>query len=56
MVDYKKMYCILCAAASEALDQLPDSMENMMDRKLLQDALLAAEDVYVSSEGGTDES
>lgn len=56
MVDYKKMYCILCAAASEALDRLPDSIENMMGRKLLQDALLKAEDEYVSSVENTGES
>ena len=50
MADYKKMYHILCAAASYALDRLPDNMENMMGRKLLQDALLEAEEVYVDSD------
>ena len=56
MVDYKKMYHISCAAASDALDRLPDNMENMMGRKLLQDALLEAEEVYVSGEDGVSES
>lgn len=50
MADYKKMYCILCSAASEALDRLPDIMENMIGRKLLQDALLEAEEVYVGEQ------
>ena len=47
MVDYTKMYYILCAAVSEALDRLPDNIENLMGRKLLQDALLEAEEVYI---------
>ena len=28
MADYKRMYAILCAAASEALDLLPELPEN----------------------------
>ena len=28
MADYAKMYYILCAAASEALDALPETTEN----------------------------
>ena len=56
MADYKKMYHILCAAASDALDWLPDNMENMMGRKLLRDALLEAEEVYVSGGDGASES
>ena len=55
MVDYKKMYCILCAAVSEALDRLPDDPKNMMGRKCLQDALLEAEEVYVGSNEEADE-
>lgn len=55
MADYKKMYYILCAAASDALDRLPDSIENMMGRRLLQEALLEAEEVYVSGEDGDNE-
>lgn len=50
MADYKKMYHILCAAASDALDRLPDNMENIMGRKILQDALLEAEEIYLDTE------
>lgn len=50
MEDYRKMYHILCTAASDALDLLPDNMENMMGRKLLQDALLEAEEIYLDEE------
>ena len=48
MIDYKKMYAILCTAASEALDALPDTETNAEDRGLLQAALLTAEELYVS--------
>ena len=47
MIDYKRMYCILCAAASEALDRLPENAENAPGRALLQDALYAAEELYI---------
>ena len=47
MADYKHMYAILCAAASEALDRLPDTPENAPGRELLQTALLEAEEVYL---------
>ena len=50
MVDYKKMYAILCGAASEALDALPDTPANAQGRQLLQEALLRAEEIYVSQE------
>ena len=48
MPDYKRMYAILCAAASEALDALPEISENAAGRDLLQKALLEAEEVYIS--------
>ena len=49
MADYAKMYYILCKAASEALDRLPDIEENREARKLLTEALLEAEEVYISA-------
>ena len=52
MPDYKRMYAILCAAASEALDALPELPENASARDLLQKALLEAEEVYVADETG----
>ena len=55
MPDYKRMYAILCAAASEALDLLPDLPFNREGRELLQKALLEAEEIYIGDQGGTSE-
>ena len=50
MVDYKKMYYILCRAASDALDVLPYTMETEEARALLQKALLEAEELYIMAQ------
>ena len=50
MPDYKKMYHILCAAASEALDKLPETPDNAAGRDILQNALYEAEELYLSAE------
>ena len=50
MPDYKKMYAILCAAASEALDKLPETAENAAGREVLQQALNEAEELYISED------
>ena len=55
MADYKRMYAILCSAASAALDALPDTPENGEGRTLLQDALLEAEELYISPRGNAEE-
>ena len=50
MTDYKRAYHILCAAAaSHALDVLPDVPENAAGRTVIQEALLEAEDVCIES-------
>ena len=49
MPDYKRMYALLCAAASEALDALPNTAENGPCRVALQKALYDAEELYVAS-------
>ena len=49
MTDYKRAYHILCAAASHALDVLPDTPENIAGRTVIQEALLEAEDVCIES-------
>ena len=49
MTDYKQAYHILCAAASHALDVLPDTPENAAGRTVIQGALLEAEDVCIES-------
>ena len=48
MVDYQKMYYILCRAVSDAIDRLPETTDNQEARQLLQAALLKAEEIYVS--------
>lgn len=49
MVDYEKMYALLCRAASAALDKLPRSPENKEGRALLQKALYEAEEMYIAA-------
>lgn len=49
MIDYKHMYAILCNAASEALDYLPENTDTMISRKLLQDALYETEKLYIQN-------
>ena len=49
MADYKKMYSILCAAVSEALDAPPEQA-----KALLQEALFAAEELYIQTCGEDD--
>ena len=48
MTIYRRMYAILCSAASAALDSLPEIPENAVGRELLLSALLEAEEVYIS--------
>ena len=47
MVDYKKMYAILCAAASEAIDLLPKNTESLEARIKLEAALQKTEEMYI---------
>lgn len=49
MPDYPKMYAIVVAAASDALDKLPETPENEPARALLQQALYAAEEMYITA-------
>ena len=42
LADYQKMYFLLCSAASKAIDAPPEEA-----RRLLQNALLEAEDIFV---------
>ena len=50
MADYQKMYGVMVRAASEALDVLPNTEENAAGRRLLQAALYAAEEMYITAE------
>lgn len=49
MADYRKMYAVVCAAASEALDLLPENAETAAGRAALQKALTEAEELYISA-------
>lgn len=51
MADYKKMYHIICKAASQAIDEPPEKA-----KQLLQIALYEAEEIYIRTyEDGEDE-
>lgn len=47
MPNYEKMYSLLCCAASESIDQLPPTPENLPVASLLQQALNSAEELYI---------
>ena len=49
MPNYPKMYAILCAAASEAIDRIGRE-NNAGAVNLLQNALSEAEDLYICAE------
>ena len=49
MADYPKMYAILCAAASEALDRLEEGQEQQA-AAVLRKALLEAEELYIEED------
>ena len=50
MADYRKMYYAVCAAASKAVDLIPDIPANHMARMVLLEALSEAEDIYLDDE------
>ena len=50
MPDYEKMYALVCGAASDALDLLPETAENQPGREVLRTALFQAEELYISAE------
>ncbi len=50
MPDHARMYAILCAAASDAVDVLELDQGAALARRLLLDALDQAESLYVDEE------
>lgn len=55
MIDYKKMYLLLCGAASDSLDILSQGSDQraiFTVQLLLQRALMCAEDVYMKTASG----
>ena len=45
---YKKMYAIVCGAADHAIDLLSTPNGSLQAKLLLEEALLAAEELYLS--------
>ncbi|MDL2215789.1 hypothetical protein LJB77_01820 [Ruminococcaceae bacterium OttesenSCG-928-N02] len=55
MIDYKKMYALVCGAASDSLDILrqgSDEQSILSVQFLLQQALMKAENVYIKTSSG----
>lgn len=50
---YRKMYAILCGAASDAIDALQDPNNRFYARTILEAAMQKAEDIYLDSEEDT---
>ncbi len=50
MPDYPKMYAILCAAASDAIDRM-DEEDTPAAKGILQEALTRAEELYIAQDG-----
>lgn len=50
MPNYEKMYSILCSAADVAITLLEEIPNSEVVSKKLNEALLAAESIYVNSE------
>lgn len=49
MIDYSKLYAILCGAISDALNTLPPLPENAQGIYILQSAILDTENRYIES-------
>lgn len=49
MIDYKKMYAILCGAVDEVIEPLEQIPMARAAAGILREALLQAEDVYIDS-------
>lgn len=47
MVNYQKLYAILCGAASEALDLMPEGTNTAAARRCLEQALEEVEEAYI---------
>ena len=47
MLDYAKLYAIMCGAVSDALDVMPRTLENFSARRTLECAIERAEEYYI---------
>lgn len=55
MTDYKRMYLILCSAIDDVIDPLEQFTVSEPYARKLNDALLAAEEIYIESSVCEDE-
>ena len=55
MTDYRKMYYLLCAEVSKAIDALPRTEDNAAGLEMLQKALYEAEEIYIDTSLDEDE-
>lgn len=49
MPDYKKMYAVLCGAIDDVIDPLEKIPLTAPSVKILRDALLRAEEIYIET-------
>ena len=49
MADYKKMYALLCMTIDDVIDPLSQIPQAAVYANRLQEALLQAEDIYIST-------
>ena len=47
MLDYAKLYAIMCGAVSDALNVMPRTLENYSARRTLERAIESAEEYYI---------
>ena len=47
MLDYAKLYAIMCDAVSDALDVMPRTLENFSARRTPECAIERAEEYYI---------
>ena len=55
MLDYAKLYAIMCGAVSDTLDVMPRTLENFSARRTLECAIERAEEYYIRNAPGTED-
>ena len=55
MLDYAKLYAIMCGAVSDALNVMPRTLENYSARRALERAIESAEEYYIRNAPGTED-
>lgn len=55
MLDYAKLYVIMCGAVSDALDVMPRTLENFSARRTLECAIERAEEYYIRNAPDTED-